>query len=84
MEIGNISQKGLRVFRVQRPRHNLNFPEYGSNAVIVVAQNGNQAKGIAMESTCLVDEYLGGITKRDLEVIDITDELEIGYIIAKE
>lgn len=78
-------QDGLRIFRVSRPSNKLNFLEVGYNAVVVIAKNEIQAKGIAIDSTSsLVDSWPNGVTKKDLIITDITDELELGYVIAKE
>lgn len=82
-----VLEDSMRIFRVSRPSDNQNYPEVGYNTVVVVAKNENQAKGIALASTSsLIDcpNYKGSVTKKDLIIKDITDELEIGYVIAKE
>ena len=78
--------EGLRLFKVARPKNNQNYPEVGYNEIVVVAKNENQAKGIALNSTCsLIDSYRikGGVTKKDLLITDITDELVLGYVVSK-
>ncbi len=82
-----VLEDSMRIFRVSRPSNNQNYSDFGYNSVVVVAKNENQAKGIALASTSsLIDSphYKGSVTKKDLIIEEITDELEIGYVIAKE